>query len=293
MSESIHIPVLLQQVIEYLDPQVGDTILDGTLGGGGYTRAISERVGSEGKVIALDQDEQAIKRFDGSFYTNIELHYGNFSELGNVISGKVLDGAVLDLGISSDQLAETERGISFANRDSPLDMRMDASEDNKLTAWGILNTWSEEEIANAIYLYGDEPKSRHIAREIVSSRGVGEMETVGDLLDAIDRAKPRRGRINPATQTFQALRIVVNNELGALERFLKEIPQYLKPGARLVVVSFHSKEDRLVKYSFRALKGEGIAQILTPKPIVPSFEESTENPRSRSAKLRALVINSI
>jgi 16S rRNA (cytosine1402-N4)-methyltransferase len=291
MSDSAHTPVLLQQVLEYLAPQPGCVIFDGTLGGGEYTRAISQAVGREGKVIAIDQDSEALSRFDIQAYVNVELHHTNFDELHQLVSPHSLDGVVLDLGISSDQLADEERGISFKNLDAPLDMRMNASESNKLTAWGILNTWSGQEIADALYHYGDERASRKIARAIVAQRDAGEMETVGDLYQAIHGCLPRRGKIDPATKSFQALRIVVNDELGSLERFLEQLPEYLASGARVVIVSFHSKEDRIVKQQFKQWKQENIATILTPKPIRPTDQEVRDNPRARSAKLRAIQFN--
>lgn len=288
MDHSSHIPVLLQTVTDYLKAQEGGTVFDGTLGGGGYTRLISDQVGQSGRVIACDQDIEAINRFNTSRYSNVELHHTNFDQIDDLVDAGSLDGVVLDLGISSDQLSDEERGISFKNLDAPLDMRMNASESNMLTAWGILNTWSEQEIADALYHYGDERASRKIARAIVVRREAGEMQTVGDLYHAIHDCIPRRGRIDPATKSFQALRIVVNDEMGSLKRFLEKVPEYLAPGARVVIVSFHSKEDRIIKQQFKQWKEEGVATILTPKPISPTDQEARDNPRARSAKLRAI-----
>ena len=249
---------------------------------------ISDQVGPGGRVIACDQDQDAIDRFDDAHYANVELHHVNFEAVDEVVAPHSLNGVVLDLGISSDQLADQNRGISFQNPDAPLDMRMDASEDNHLTAWGILNTWEEAEIADALYLYGDERHSRRIARAIVERRDEGAMETVGDLYETIHQVLPRRGRIDPATKSFQALRIVVNDELGSLTRFLEKLPSCLAPQARVVIVTFHSKEDRIVKQQFKQWKEEGRGTILTPKPVGPSEEEREANPRARSSKLRAI-----
>lgn len=285
-DKSIHIPVLLQPVIDYLNLEPGDIVFDGTLGGGGYTRAISQEVGPHGRVIACDQDQDAIRRFGQNQPENVVVHHGRFSEVARYVESDSLDGAVVDLGISSDQLEET-RGISFRDLEAPLDMRMNQSEDNHLTAWGILNTWNEEEIADAIYHYGEERRSRPIARSIVEARDRQEMETVGDLVKAIEQVI-RRGnsKTHPATKTFQALRIVVNDELGELERFLQEIPVCMKTPSRLVVVSFHSLEDRITKQVFRKWKEEGRGTVITKKPVIADEEELVGNPRARSAKLR-------
>lgn len=290
-DKSIHIPVLLHEVIDALDLQKGDTVFDGTLGGGGYTRAIADKVGSTGRVIATDKDTDAIDRFDTTAYAQVELVHSAFSQVAEICGDASLDGAVVDLGISSDQLADRERGISFQDVDAPLDMRMNQSEDNKLTAWGILNSWEEEEIADVIYHYADERRSRAIAKSIVAQREEGEMETVGDLLRAVEQVSPRRGKVHPATKTFQALRIAVNDELGELERFLKAIPQCMKPSGRVSVVSFHSAEDRIAKHIFREWEQAGLGKRATKKPVTPTDEEVQHNPRARSSKLRTFIYN--
>ena len=285
-QSSIHIPVLLNEIIEHLDLSEGDVVFDGTLGGGGYTRAIAHQVGPTGHVIATDQDQDAIDRFNTKLVPQVVVHHSPFALVGQWVEPHSLDGAVLDLGISSDQLHDRERGISFQDLDAPLDMRMNQSLDNHLTAWGILHTWEEEEIANMIYRYGDERYSRRIARAIVTLRSTGEMETVGDLIHAVTGGREIQGKIHPATKTFQALRIAVNNELGQLEQFLQVVPQYMKPGGRLVIVSFHSAEDRIVKQTFKQWRMDNLGTVITKKPVAPTREEISQNPRSRSSKLR-------
>ena len=287
-SESIHRPVLLQAVLDYLDVHPGDHVFDGTLGGGGYTRALAHLVGLQGQVVATDQDKVAVERFRHHPLENVTVYHDAFTRLSHYVERYSLAAAVLDLGISSDQLRDG-RGISFQDQEAPLDMRMDQSADKHLTAWGILNTWSAEEIADALFIYGNETRARVIAQSIVEQRSQGGMERVGDLVEAITRVIPRRGKIHPATQTFQALRILVNDELGQLEGFLCIIPEYMRERGRVVIVSFHSLEDRLVKQTFKAWKREERGDILTPKPLVAEREERGDNPRSRSAKLRAFI----
>lgn len=289
--KSIHIPVLLHEVIDALDLHPGDTVFDGTLGGGGYTKAIADRVGVKGRVFATDKDTDAIGRFDTGDYPTVEIVHSGFARVADICGRAALDGAVLDLGISSDQLADRERGISFQDLEAPLDMRMNQSVDNHLTAWGILNTWEQDEIADMLYHYAEERRSRPIARSIVAQRELGQMETVGDLVRAIEQVVSRRGKVHPATKTFQALRIAVNDELGELERFLKAVPQCMKTGGRLAIVSFHSLEDRLVKQTFRDWEQQGVGTRAHKKPIAPTDSEIAQNPRSRSSKLRTFIFN--
>ena len=239
-EELVHVPVLLQEVLEYTNAQASEVVFDGTYGAGGYSRALLERVGGSGRVIATDQDPTVHAReINQNLPDNLTLVHANFRELEKVTeeSGvEKFDVFVLDLGISSDQLADRERGISFQYEDAPLDMRMNTSEGNDLTAWGILNVWEEEEIADLLYRYADERASRKIARAIVERREEGELDTVGDLTQAVSTViKPFRGS-NPATKTFQALRIAVNKELEVLEDFLDKVEAYAAPGARVVVV---------------------------------------------------------
>ncbi len=216
--------------------------------------------------------------------------HANFSAITE-ITDELFDGLVLDLGISSDQLEDRQRGISFKHTDAPLDMRMNASDGNHLTAWGILHSWEESEIADALYKYADERYSRRIARAIVARRSDNKLESVGDLLETIESVVRRSGKIHPATKTFQALRIVVNDEIGNLERFLQNVPSVIKPGARLVVVSFHSLEERVVKHAFRKFEQDELGRRGVKKSLAPTRDELSVNPRARSARLRSFIFN--
>lgn len=302
--QNIHTSVLLQETIDLIEPTDGKYI-DCTLGLGGHAEAILKRSG-ESRVIGIDQDleaiEKAAKRLSrfGERFTAI---HANFSEIASVVTEKV-NGIVADLGVSSLQFDSETRGFSF-RFDAPLDMRMDASSDDP-TAAELLATMSQEEIANIIYQYGEERFSRRIARRIVERRESGEpVRTTKELVDLIERAVPRNPKlkIHPATRTFQALRIAVNNELGILEGFLTDAIDLLKENGRLAVITFHSLEDRVVKQTFAKLSGKcscppripqcvcgavKAVEILTKKPITPSEEEINDNPRSRSAKLRGV-----
>jgi len=289
-NEPVHIPVLLQEVLEHLDLHLGDVVFDGTYGTGGYTKAILEKTGPQGSSFATDQDQVVVERSQKDLDSRITLFHSNFSEIDSH-TDQLFDGMVLDLGISSDQLEDRNRGISFKHTDAPLDMRMNASEDNHLTAWGVLHSWEESEIADAIYKYADERYSRRIARAIVARRSENKLETVGDLIETIESVVRRSGRIHPATKTFQALRIVVNDEIGHLERFLEKAPTLVKPGARLVVVSFHSLEERVVKHAFRTFEQAGLGSRGVKKSLAPTREELVINPRARSARLRSFIFN--
>jgi len=287
ISSSVHVPVLLDAVVQWLDPRPGMTIVDGTLGGGGHTRALLEGVGANGLVIALDRDPEAIdqgrQKFQGM---PVRLGQANFCDLPEVLERlniKTVDGVVLDLGVSSDQLADAERGFSFS-LEGPLDLRFDPMSGEP--ARRLINRLSAEHLADLIYHYGEERYSRRIARAIVDQRRSKPIETSLELADLIRRTVPRSPhgeRIHPATRTFQALRIAVNDELKSLEIALRRIPNCLRPGARMAVISFHSLEDRRVKEAFR---NDQRLRNLTSKPIRPETEETDLNPRSRSAKLR-------
>ena len=290
VDQPVHVPVLLQEVIEHLDLGKGETVFDGTYGAGGYTRAILERVNPTGRVVATDQDPQVIKREQKKTPDNVTLVHANFSEISE-ISEEKFDGLVLDLGISSDQLEDRERGISFRFPEAELDMRMNTSPDNHLTAWGILHSWEEKEIADAIYKYADERYSRRIARAIVARRGESKLETVGDLIETIESVVKRSGKIHPATKTFQALRIIVNNEIGNLETFLQNVSKVTAPGARLVIVTFHSLEERTVKHAFRDMEHTGLGKRGIKKSLAPTRDELKINPRARSARLRSFIFN--
>lgn len=293
----MHKTVLLHESIDALDLKVGGVTVDCTLGAGGHTEEICNRFGKDVKVIGLDLDQDAIDRSEKRLEEkncNTSFHLSNFRNFDNVLTElglEKVDGFLLDLGFSSYQIEDSGRGFSF-KRDEPLSMTLkrDVTE-NDFTAEMIVNSWSEESIANILYGYGNERFSRRIAREIVESREKMPIRTTTDLVEIIERSVPffyKKGKTHPATKSFQALRIAVNDELGALEEFLEKGFEHLNPEGRMAVISFHSLEDRIVKNFFKKKKEEGEAEIITKKPIVPSDEELKENPRSRSAKLRTL-----
>jgi 16S rRNA (cytosine1402-N4)-methyltransferase len=284
---SAHVSVLLDEVVQWLQPRPGSTLVDGTLGGGGHARALAERVAPGGLVIALDRDgaavEAAQRRLAG---LPVRAAQANFCDLPEVLDQwdiREVDGVVLDLGLSTDQLADAARGFSFS-ADGPLDLRFDPSSGEP--AWRLVNRLSAEHLADVIYRYGEERCSRRIARAIVEARRAGPIQRAAELADLVRRCvpMPRGGhRIDAATRTFQALRIAVNDELKSLEIALRRIPDRLRPQGRLAVISFHSLEDRRVKEAFR---DDPRYDVLTRKPVRPSPEETADNPRSRSAKLR-------
>ncbi|TWT96033.1 Ribosomal RNA small subunit methyltransferase H [Botrimarina colliarenosi] len=286
MSHTIHIPVMPAEVIEQLAPQPGMQMFDGTLGGGGHTRMLAERVAPDGRVVAVDRDPGAVERAETALRgLPIAVACASYAEAPEVLAEAgvgPLDGILLDLGLSSDQLEDRERGFSF-HADGPLDLRFDPTEGKP--AAQLIARLSAEHLADVIYRYGEERCSRRIARAIVERRSIAPIQTAGDLAAVIRRAVPRNydARIDPATRTFQALRIAVNNELDQLELALRRLPALLAPGGRIVIISFHSLEDRLVKEAFR---GDESLQVLTNKPLRPTDDEVAVNPRSRSAKLR-------
>ena len=275
-----HKPVLPQEALEGLALRSGGSYLDATVGGGGHSRLILEAF-PDVRLTALDQDAQAIAAAQSAlaeFGDRVQFHQTNFAQFQP--GSQKFDGILADLGVSSAQLDQGDRGFSFRHT-APLDMRMD--QQRSLTATEIINTWDEVELARIIYLYGEERLSRKIARRIVERR---PLQTTTDLADVIFHSVPRSyryGRIHPATRTFQGLRIAVNQELEVLETFLKSAPTWLNPDGRLAIISFHSLEDRLVKHSF---KDSELLRVITKKPIIATETELKENARSRSAKLR-------
>lgn len=301
----MHQAVLLGEVLHWLAPRPGGTYVDGTLGGGGHARALAEVIGAQGRLLALDQDAAALERAKAALGTLVGrclLVKANFAEMGHVADAhgiRTVDGVVLDIGISSDQLDAPERGFSFM-RDGPLDMRMDR--DRPKTAAELVNTLDESELANLLRRYGEEPRARGIARQLVRERQQAPLLRTAQVADAVMRVYGgRRGRIHPATQTFQALRIAVNGELEALEQGLEAGLNLLAPGGRMAVISFHSLEDRLVKRCFAEHQGRWESlqaggqkwvgrlpevDVLTRKPVTATDEECQTNPRARSAKLR-------
>ena len=288
MSGFQHTPVLLDEVLEQLEPVAGGVYADVTLGGGGHAKAILEHSAPDGRLIGTDRDPGALEAAGAllaEFAERATLRKARIRELPEVLTSldiEHVDGVLADLGVSSAQLDRADRGFSLAN-DGPIDMRMDPSEGE--TALDLIGRSDADELANVIYRYGEEHRSRKIARSLRRAYEEGELETTGDLRRAVHRATgPRRGRIDPATKTFQALRIAVNDELGELEALLQQAPSVLRTGGVVAVISFHSLEDRMVKHAFR--DSEHLSP-LTKRPIVASDEERESNPRSRSAKLRA------
>jgi len=298
MTLTVHKPVLLKEVIESMNLKEGDIVFDGTLGGGGYSEEILKRISEKGILIGTDLDSNALKKVEERLkkYKNqkyfFQKNYAQIDEILEELKIENLNSATLDLGISSDQLEEIQRGISFKNLDNPLDMNLtDKEELKKLTAEEILNEWSEESIADIIFYYGDERAARKIAKAIVEQRKEKKFQKVGDLVELLEKEIGhfyKNKKIHPATKTFQALRITVNDELGNLKIALKKIIKFLKSGGRFSVVTFHSLEDKIVKEIFREFEKEGVLKRVNKKVIKPSDKELRENPRARSAKLRVV-----
>ncbi len=283
-----HVPVLLDEVLECLSPASSGVYADVTLGGGGHARGILAKSAPNGKLIGTDRDPAALEASSealAEFGARATLRKARMHELRDVLDDldvSRVDGVVADLGVSSAQLDQDERGFSLS-KDGPIDMRMDPTEGE--TALELIGRSTEEELANVIYRYGEERRSRRIARSVKRAYDEGALDTTADLKRAVHRATgPKRGRIDPSTRTFQALRIAVNEELADLEAFLGQLPDVLATGGVVAVISFHSLEDRMVKHTFR---GSRDLDPITKKPIVASDEERERNPRSRSAKLRA------
>ncbi len=281
-----HVPVLSQEVTEWLRPAPGQTFVDGTLGGGGHARLIAERVSPNGLVMGLDRDPIAIERTANELQQlPVRAIHGNYSDIPETLEELAIphvDGILLDLGLSSDQLADANRGFSFQS-DGPLDLRFDTSRGEP--AWKMIDRLSAEHLADLIYEHGEERFSRRIARRIVEARRTASIRTASELASIIRQSVPRKreDRIDPATRTFQALRIAVNEELKWLKVALRRLPDCLRPGGRLAIISFHSLEDRLVKESFR---NDERLTVLTRRPLRATEEEVETNPRSRSAKFR-------
>jgi 16S rRNA (cytosine1402-N4)-methyltransferase len=304
MERPLHVPVLLEETLEYLNVRPGATVCDATLGLGGHSAAIARKLGGQGKLICFDRDTQAMElakaRLDalgeelGAEMPDVRFVPRAFSTAAEEIEPGSLDGLLADFGVSSLQLDEAQRGFSF-RADGPLDMRMDAS--SELTAQQVVNEADEEDLANLIYEFGEERRSRRIARALVRARPI---ETTAELARVISAVAPsmknervggkKSSQIHPATRTFQALRIRVNDELGEIQSLLRVITtgagSLLKPGGRVALISFHSLEDRLVKDAFKEAQKSGFFELLTKKPIVAKEQESLRNPRSRSAKMR-------
>ncbi|RLS34255.1 MAG: 16S rRNA (cytosine(1402)-N(4))-methyltransferase RsmH [Planctomycetota bacterium] len=288
MASTIHKSVMPAEVLSYLGLKPGDRVVDGTLGGGGHTRLLAEAVGPTGQVIAVDRDPGAIAHgaeiFAGLPVRFAQANYRDIPEVLDAVGVDAVDAVLLDVGLSSDQLADASRGFSF-DADGPLDLRFDPTEGEP--AWRLVNRLRPESLADLIYEFGEERFSRRIARRIAAVREKAPIQSAREFARVVASAIPRQyppPRIHPATRTFQALRIAVNEELKSLQIALERTPTRLVPGGRMVVISFHSLEDRLVKQAFRNTQ---VWECLTRSPVDASEEETSRNPRSRSAHLRA------
>lgn len=291
----MHIPVLLNEVIEYLDPKANENFADCTIGEGGHAKVILEKIVPNGKVLGIDLDERQIincKENLKEFQDRLVLvhdSYLNIKEIADQSGFISINGILLDAGFSSWQTDESKKGFSFL-RNEELDMRF-SPERNEVTAKIIVNQWTEKEIEKILTEFGEENFAKKIAKEIIEQRKIKKIETTFDLVALIKKAIPTKfqfGKINCATRTFQALRIAVNNELKNLEDFLPIAFSILSSGGRLGIISFHSLEDRIVKNYFKELNNQGLVKILTKKPIEAGEIEVNANPRSRSAKLRVI-----
>ena len=296
-----HVPVLLKEAIDFLAVKGGGTYLDATVGLGGHSYEIARRLGALGHLIGFDKDAAALEMASGRLqrtgedarhsigeWPAVTLIHGSFAEIGGRVAPASLDGLLADLGVSSLQLSDPARGFSF-QAEGPLDMRMNPMSGE--TAEQVVNHIDERELADVIYEFGEERRSRRIARAIVRSRPIRTTKELVEVIAAATRSmklgQHKYERIHPATRTFQALRIFVNHELDDLKALLEAAPRVLKPGGRLVVISFHSLEDRIVKDALRDGAQRGWYRLLTKKPVTATDDEIERNPRSRSAKMRA------
>lgn len=288
---AIHIPVMLNETVNAIEPHEGDAVIDGTFGAGGHSALVLDRVGKTGKLLAIDWNEHAVRGCAERYAEDrrVTCAVGNFAEMADIARLSLFpkaNGVILDLGISSDELNHSGRGFTF-QEDEPLLMTYS---DNQESIAHILKEVSEDDLAAIIKTYGEERYSARIARAIKEKMPV---ETTKQLADIITNAVPNQGkkyRIHPATRTFMALRIYANKELENIEMAIAGLPQVVAPGGRVAIISFHSLEDRIVKHRFRDMAKEGKLEIVTKKPLVPNEEEIQNNPRARSAKLRVCVI---
>lgn len=287
-----HTPVLVEEVMRFLDPRSGEVFLDGTAGGGGHAARILKRIEPNGRLALFDWDKESLERLKSSLRSETSeplFFHGNFSDAATVLRERgfpPLDGVLLDLGFSSDELERSGRGFSF-RRDEPLLMTYDV---NRRPVKDLIRMMDERDLATAIFKFGEERFSRRIARSIKEQEKIRPVATTAELHTLIARSVPKnyeRGRINPATRTFQALRIYANDELGNLERVLSSLPRIMNRGGRVAVISFHSLEDAIVKKYMNQFAAKNSFTMFTRKPVRPSAEEVRANPRSRSARLRA------
>lgn len=292
----VHVPVLLKEVLEIFDPQPGQNYIDATINGGGHASAILEKIGSTGRLLGIDWDSGLIEelkiKFRKSKFKNTALicdNYANLKSISAEYNFNQIDGIIFDLGFSSHQLEKSGGGFSFL-RDEPLDMRYNPKT-NELSAEKIINTWSKEAIADVLWKFGEERFSRRIASAIVDARAAKPIRRTNELVRVVARSVPAfylNKKLHPATKAFQALRIAVNGELDNLEKGLSGALEALSIEGKIIVISFHSLEDRIVKNIFREESRKRSVKLLTPKPVIPSLEETKNNPRARSAKLRAV-----
>ena len=294
MEETIHTPVLLKEVLEIFNPQSGGRYIDATVNGGGHAKEILDRIGDNGLLFGIDRDATLINRLKNKFATHGNLiaicdSYRELDNLDTTYGFGAVNGILFDLGFSSYHVDTSGRGFSFL-RDEPLDMRYNP-EKTKLNAYTIVNSWSRAELTRIGKEYGEERFAGKIAEMIVRERAHGAIASTLELARIIRKAIPARavGKIHPATRTFQALRIAVNDELGELKVGLEKGIDLLAFGGKMIVISFHSLEDAIVKETFRVKEKKGIVQLITKKPIMAQPEEARKNPRARSAKLRALI----
>lgn len=285
----LHKSVLADEVVDFLLPKPGGVYIDATLGSGGHAERILEKSAPSGKLIGIDLDPlmlEIAKRRLSKFHDRCFFAEGNFVELNEIINSfgfTEVDGIIFDLGVSTEHFAEASRGFSIV-KDGPLDMRL--SPRIRITAGEIINRWTPDRLVEILYKYGEEHRARKIVKYIAERRRKGKINTTGELAELVVSAiGGRRGKIHPATKTFQALRIAVNDELNNIKTALPQAVELLKTGGRLCVISFHSLEDRIAKNIFRNIAGSKI-KIITKKPVIPTKEETLENPRARSAKIR-------
>ena len=289
-SDAGHVPVLLAETLELLAVRPGGLWVDGTVGLGGHAEAVLRATAPAGRLRGFDRDSEALERARARllpFGDRVRLEHADYREIPERLAGEAADGILLDLGVSSLQLDDAERGFSF-QREGPLDMRMDRSEHG--SASELVNRMRENDLADLIHEYGEEPYSRRIARAIARAREKAPIATTTELAEIVRRAAPksRRPGFHPATRTFQALRIRTNRELDGLEPALERAAECLRPAGRMAVIAFHSLEDRAAKQAFRSLATRGF-RVLTKKPLRPGEPETRDNPRARSARLRAIV----
>ena len=294
VEEKYHIPVMMNEVLKYLNLAPGKTIVDATMGTGGHSQAIAARIAPGGRLIGIDRDEESLamcRRRLGDTCGACEFMHGNFYDLDSILNRlniQAIDGIVFDLGVSMFQLSDPQRGFSF-QADGPLDMRLDRN--SYISAYDLVNNLNEEEISSLLWNFGQERWHNRIAHLLVQERQKQPISTTTQLANIIVRSIPHRDRhvhyrIHPATRTFQAVRIAVNRELETLEEALNKSAAALAPSGRIVAISFHSLEDRIVKHTFKRMAAEKQIRIITPKPLTPLNSEIETNPSSRSSKLR-------